>query len=83
MQDARKQYDLPTYLGSWDPEDQVSKVSGEIIQPLDHWMKTFPHVLNHVKQQRYFQDIIILNISRHIINHEMKLMEMGGMEEIM
>jgi hypothetical protein len=52
MQDARKQDDLPTYLGSWDPEDQVSKVSGEIVQPLDHRTKTFPLVLNHVKKER-------------------------------
>jgi hypothetical protein len=55
MQDARKKDDLPTYLGSWDPEDQVPKVSGEIIQPVqptDHRMKTFPYVLNHVKQKK-------------------------------
>jgi hypothetical protein len=54
MQHARNQDDLPTYLGSWDPKDQVSKVSGEIIQPVqppDHRMKTFPPMLNHVKKK--------------------------------
>jgi hypothetical protein len=52
---CKKEDDLPTYLGSWDPEDEVSKVSGEIVQPVqppDHQTKTFPPVLNHVKQQR-------------------------------
>jgi len=52
MQYERNKYDLHTYLGSWDLEDQVSKVSGEIMQPPDHWTKMFPPVLNHVKQQR-------------------------------
>ena len=52
---AGNKNDLPTYLGSWDPKDQVPKVSGEIVQPVqppDHWTKTFPPVINHVKQQR-------------------------------
>jgi hypothetical protein len=52
---AGNQNDLPTYLGPWDPKDQVSKVSGEIVQPVqppDHRMKIFPPMLNHVKQQR-------------------------------
>jgi hypothetical protein len=55
MQYARKKDDLPTYLRSWDPEDQVSKVSSEIIQPMqppDHRTKKFPPVLNHVKQKK-------------------------------
>jgi hypothetical protein len=52
MKYERNKDDLPTYLGSWDPEYQVSKVSGEIVQPVqppDHWIETFPHVLIHVK----------------------------------
>jgi hypothetical protein len=47
--------DLPTYLRPWDPKYQVSKVLGEIVQPVqppDHQTKIFPPVLNHVKQQR-------------------------------
>jgi hypothetical protein len=53
-QDARKKDDLPTYLWSWDPEDQVPKVYGEIIQlvqPPDDRTKAFTPMLNHVKQQ--------------------------------
>jgi hypothetical protein len=47
MQDERNQDDLPTYLGSWDPKDQVLKVLGKIVQPVqpfDHLIKVSPQV---------------------------------------
>ena len=52
---ARKQDDLPTYLGLEAHGDQMLWMSGEIVQPvqpLDHLIKVSPPVLNYIIQQR-------------------------------
>jgi hypothetical protein len=82
-ENSRKRYDLPTYLGPKAHGDQMLWMLGEIIQPMQpiyHLIKVSPSVLNYVIQQREFKYIIIMSINIHIINHEMKLMEMGGRE---
>jgi hypothetical protein len=55
--------------------------SAEVIQPVKlagHLIKVSPPMINHVIQQRYVKHIIIMSINTHIIDHEIKLMEMGG-----
>jgi hypothetical protein len=59
---------------------------GEVIQPMklvDHSIKVSPLVIDYVKQQRSFKHVMIMSINRYIINRQMKLMEMGGREEIL
>jgi hypothetical protein len=40
-------------------------------------------VLNYKTYQGQVKHIIIMDMKKHIINHERKLMEMGGREEIL
>jgi hypothetical protein len=61
-------------------------MSSEFIQlgkPIDNLIKVSPHVLNQVIQQRQIKHIIIMSINTHIIDHEIKLMETGGREEVL
>jgi hypothetical protein len=61
-------------------------MSGEVIQPMQQFdllIKVSPHVLNHIIQQIQVKHIIIMNMNTHIIDHEIKLMKMGGREEIL
>jgi hypothetical protein len=48
-----------------------------------NFIKVSPHVLNHAIQQGHDEYKIIMRINRQIINYGMKLMEMGGREEIL
>jgi hypothetical protein len=78
MQMKGKTNDLPTYPGPRGLENEVMKMSGEFIQPVQppshHFIKVSPPVLNYVIQQKYVKYIIIMIINKHIIDHEMKLM---------
>jgi hypothetical protein len=61
-------------------------MSGEVMRlmkPFNRLIKVSPPVLNHITQQRYVKHIINMCINTHIIDHEIKLMKMGGREEIM
>jgi hypothetical protein len=40
-------------------------------------------MLNYVIQQIKVKHVMIMRINRHIINHEPKVMDMDGMEEIL
>jgi hypothetical protein len=61
-------------------------MSGKVIQPVQphvhHFIKVSPIVLNHVISHRKVEHIIIMSININIINHEKKIMEMAGREEI-
>ena len=79
-----------TYLLTWIPRALKIKgwvMLGEVLQPgkppVHHFIKVYPPVLNHVIPKRQFEHIIIMRINRQIINHEKKLMEMGGGEDIL
>ena len=55
MQESKMTYLGPTYLGPEAHGDQVLKMLGEIIQPMqptDHLIKVSPPMLNYVTQQR-------------------------------
>jgi hypothetical protein len=59
---------------------------GEVIQPVqpfDYLIKVSPPVLNHIIRQRQVKNIIIMSINTHLIDHEIKLMKMGGREKIL